>query len=65
MIGAKQLGGMQLLADNGFRSQFVQDYKVNGIPRFILIDPNGNIVNADAPRPSSSALVDLFNELNI
>ena len=65
MVAEKELGGIQLFADNGFRSQFVQDYKVNGIPRFILIDPNGNIVSADAPRPSSSALIDLFNELNI
>ncbi|REE08183.1 TlpA family protein disulfide reductase [Winogradskyella pacifica] len=65
MVNEKELGGMQLIADNGFRSQFIQDYKVNGIPRFLLIDPNGNIVSADAPRPSSSALIDLFNELNI
>lgn len=65
MVNEKELGGMQLIADDGFRSQFIQDYKVNGIPRFLLIDPNGNIVSADAPRPSSSALIDLFNELNI
>ena len=61
----KELGGMQLIADNGFMSQFIQDYKVSGIPRFILIDPNGNIVSADAPRPSNSALINLFNELSI
>ena len=65
MVNDKELTGMQLIADDGFRSQFIQDYKVNGIPRFLLIDPNGNIVSADAPRPSSSALIDLFNELNI
>lgn len=65
MIAEKELGGMQLLADQGFRSQFIQDYKINGIPRFILVDPNGNIVNADAPRPSSSQLVELFNALGL
>ncbi|MBU2929915.1 TlpA family protein disulfide reductase [Winogradskyella psychrotolerans] len=65
MINEKELGGMQLIADNGFESQFIRDYKVNGIPRFILIDPDGNIVSSDAPRPSTSALVELFNELNI
>lgn len=65
MIADKDLGGMQLLADNGFRSQFIQDYKINGIPRFILIDPDGNIVNADAPRPSSPQLVELFNTLEL
>jgi thiol-disulfide isomerase/thioredoxin len=65
MIAEKNLGGTQLLADDGFNSQFIQDYKINGIPRFILIDPQGNIVNADAPRPSSSKLVELFNTLEL
>ncbi len=37
----KELGGVQLFADNDWNSKFVQDYKITGIPRFILIDPNG------------------------
>lgn len=65
MIADKDLGGTQLLADEGFRSQFIQDYKINGIPRFILVDPQGNIVNGDAPRPSSPELVELFNSLDL
>ncbi|MFD1015166.1 TlpA family protein disulfide reductase [Winogradskyella rapida] len=65
MVYDKNLGGIQLLADNGFKSQFVQDYRVNGIPRFILIDPKGNIVSADAPRPSSPELMKLFNKLDL
>lgn len=65
MIAEKELGGMQLLADEGFRSQFIQDYKINGIPRFILVDPQGNVVSGDAPRPSSSQLVELFNSLDL
>jgi len=50
MIADKELGGMQLYADKAWDSDFVKGYKVQGIPRFILIDPNGNVVNADAPR---------------
>lgn len=65
MIADKELGGIQLLADNDWQSKFVQDYKIKGIPRFLLIDPDGNIVSADAPRPSNKALIDLFTELNI
>ena len=65
MVADKQLGGIQLFADNDWKSQFVTDYRINGIPRFILIDPQGNIVSADAPRPSSDELKALFNELNI
>ncbi|AXP82576.1 Thiol-disulfide oxidoreductase ResA [Mariniflexile rhizosphaerae] len=65
MIADKELSGVQLLAPNGWQSQFVLDYKIKGIPRFILIDPNGNIVTPDAPRPSSPELTELFTSLNI
>src|SRR5690606_35216219 len=65
MVSDKELTGIQLFAPNGWQSEFVKSYKINGIPRFILIDPNGNIVNADAPRPSDPKLVELFNELSI
>ena len=59
----KNLGGIQLLADKDWKSDFVQGYKINGIPRFILISPEGKIVNADAPRPSSPELVTLLDSL--
>ncbi|MDO7173569.1 redoxin family protein [Mariniflexile sp. AS56] len=65
MIADKNLGGIQLFAPNGWQSQFVVDYKVKGIPRFILIDPNGNVVTPDAPRPSDPSLTELFTSLNI
>lgn len=58
-----KLGGIQLLADNDFKSDFVQGYKINAIPRFILINPEGKIVNADAPRPSSPELATLLDSL--
>lgn len=65
MIAEKGLGGIQLFTDKDFNSKFIQDYSIKGIPRFILIDPSGNIVSANAPRPSDAKLIDLFNELNI
>lgn len=52
----KNLGGVQLFADKDWESEFVKSYGVNGIPRFILIDPNGIILNSDAARPSSAEL---------
>lgn len=52
----KQLGGIQLFSDNEWKSEFVTSYEVTGIPRFILIDPKGNILNSDADRPSSQDL---------
>lgn len=65
MVSDKKLGGIQLIADNDWSSKFAVDYGIVSIPRFILIDPEGKIVNADAPRPSDPALVALFNELKI
>jgi thiol-disulfide isomerase/thioredoxin len=65
MIVDKELGGIQLFADNNWDSQFIEDYLIKGIPRFVLLDPQGNIVSANAPRPSSEKLIELFNELKI
>jgi len=35
-------------------------YEVNSIPRYMVIDKNGNIVTIDAPRPSSPDLLKYF-----
>ncbi|WP_103863646.1 TlpA disulfide reductase family protein [Aquimarina sp. I32.4] len=65
MVEQKELGGIQLFADNNWNSQFVTDYGIRGIPRFILIDPDGNIVSASAPRPSEPRLKEILSELKI
>ena len=61
MIAEKEMGGVQLYSDKDWKSDFVTAYKINGIPRFILIGPDGNVVSPDAPRPSSPKLVELFD----
>ncbi|MBD0833457.1 TlpA family protein disulfide reductase [Aestuariibaculum sediminum] len=63
MIEDKELSGIQLFAKED--NSFAKAYIVSGIPRFILIDPAGIVVDADAPRPSSSKLIDLFKTLDI
>lgn len=63
MVADKELGGIQLFAPKGWKSKFITDYKINGIPRFILIDPNGNVVDASAPRPSDPAIRNIFDAL--
>ncbi|MBB4800003.1 thiol-disulfide isomerase/thioredoxin [Flavobacterium nitrogenifigens] len=64
-VTEKQLGGIQLLAENEWNSKIIKDYGINGVPTFILLDPNGNIVNARAPKPSDPKLIELFNSLKI
>lgn len=63
MIEDKQMGGIQLFAGTDY--SFSQEYQINSIPRFILIDPDGNIIDANAPRPSDPKLKELFNSLSI
>jgi len=53
MVKDKEMTGVQLFADNDWKSDFVKDYNIVGIPRFILIDPNSKIVSASALRPSN------------
>jgi thiol-disulfide isomerase/thioredoxin len=62
-VKAKQLTGTQLWAGQDY--DFQQAYQINSIPRFILIDPKGNIVDANAPRPSDPKLKDIFTSLGI
>ena len=62
-VKAKSLTGVQLWAGEDFA--FQQAYQINAIPRFILISPEGTIVEANAPRPSDPSLKDLFTSLGI
>ena len=47
------------------REEIIKEFSIKIVPTFILIDPNGNIVNARAPRPSEAKLIDLLNSLKI
>ena len=60
------MSGTQLLADKEFKSDFVSAFNISGLPRFILIDPNGTIVSPNAPAPSQGEkLVKMFDDLGI
>ena len=66
MIAEKELKGVQLFSDNDWKSDFVQEYAIEGIPRFILVDDQGKIVSADAPRPSQQKqLMAMFKETGV
>lgn len=59
----KNLGGIQVIADRDFSSDFIKKFNVNAIPRFILIDPAGKIVDGQAKRPSDPKLKAQLDEL--
>jgi len=54
MVTEDGLDGVQVITGTGWKSKITEDYKVSGIPRFMLIDKDGKIVSADAPRPSEN-----------
>ena len=59
-VNQEGLQGIQLHASGG--EQLSKDYSISGIPRFILIDKQGNIAAENAPRPSSSTLKELIEK---
>jgi thioredoxin-related protein len=58
----RKLTGIQLFAPEQSIS-FFSDYLVRVIPRFILIDKEGKIIDANAKRPSNPKLKEEINKL--
>jgi hypothetical protein len=52
MVTEQGLKGTQVYIEGAFGSSITQDYKISGIPRFMLVDPEGKIVTVQAQRPS-------------
>lgn len=57
------LNGIQLLADDAWKSKWIKNLKVTSIPRSIIIGKNGKIIDPDSPKPSSSEIEPYLNEL--
>ncbi len=55
LVKDKGLKGIQLIATNE-RIPFFREYMVQGIPRFILVDKEGKIIDSSAKRPSDPQL---------
>lgn len=49
------IGGTSLIAEAAFKSEICKFYKVNAIPRFILVDPAGKLVSAHCRQPMDAA----------
>ncbi len=44
-------------------SSFIQEYKITTIPRYMIIDKDGKVVNANAPRPSDPKVKQVLDRL--
>nr|WP_314287259.1 TlpA disulfide reductase family protein [uncultured Capnocytophaga sp.] len=61
MVKEKALKGVQLHTDLRKNSAFAENYRISGIPRFILVSKEGTIINFNAPRPSEAKIKQLID----
>lgn len=59
VVKGEGLGGIQL--HNGGDEEFANAYQVQGIPRFILIDKEGKIIEANMMRPSDEGTIEMLS----
>ncbi len=52
----------QFICPDNFQSTLCQEYDIDGIPRFLFFDKKGRIISLDAPRPSSSKIIEYINQ---
>lgn len=57
------LTGIQLWANKPTHDKFSKALNIKSIPRFVLLDHEGKIIDANAPRPSNPKLKEILLEL--
>jgi thiol-disulfide isomerase/thioredoxin len=60
-LDKEQLPGIQLFAGDKGNSEISAAYDIKSIPRFILVGKDGNLIYADAMRPSSNEIRTVLN----
>lgn len=61
----KQLSitGEHYFGDQNFSASFMKKFEIRGIPRYLIADKTGAIVNTNAPRPSHEGIAETLKEL--
>ena len=62
-LDQREYPGTHLLSDGQFNNPALKPFKIRAAPTYTLIDAQGNIVRANAPRPSSSEIEELIQGL--
>ena len=62
-IEIENLKGIQLIATDGWRSEFIENLKIAHIPCAVLIDPKGNVVEIYTLTPSNPKLKEKLHKL--
>src|SRR5690606_31147916 len=62
-VANRELKGVQVWVDAENSRVFTEAFNITQIPRFVLLDPEGRIVNANAPRPSDKRIRQLLDKV--
>ena len=60
-VPENELKGVQIIGEAAWQSKLAQDYKIMGVPTFMLFGPDGNIISVKMTRPSDQATRDRFD----
>jgi thiol-disulfide isomerase/thioredoxin len=63
-VSENDLKGVQLIGENGWQSKLCKDYKICGVPTFMLFDPDGKIITIQMTRPSDEKTRKTFDSLS-
>ena len=63
VISKEQIKGTHILV-NDYQNVFLNEkFSINGIPRYVLIDSAGKVIDDNAPRPNTEIIVSKITEL--
>lgn len=62
-VAKKEMNGIQLIDDDAFQSKISQVFEISALPRFILIGPEGTVLELNHPKPSSKEGAEAFDTL--
>ena len=62
-VASNEMGEIQLISNDSFKGEMGTFYGVNSIPRFILVDPNGNLISAKCRQPMNKPFREYVIEL--
>lgn len=62
-IQIEEMKGEHWMAENAFKSDVCKDFRILGIPRYILFDKKGNLFDANAIAPSDDRIIKVLNKL--
>lgn len=62
-INELKIDGTHGLSQGGWGSEVTAKFGVNSIPRYLIFDKKGNVVDANAPRPSDPRTIQILRKL--